>query len=69
MRYTLDNTVAIGKNIKVFVNGNEINNVVIADTTRGEVIYYPTPLRLHKRKRDETYTRKLRGNVTVELEK
>jgi hypothetical protein len=35
-----------------------------ADTDRGEVIFYPQPLRVMKNK-DEVYTRKLKGVVGV----
>jgi len=64
MRYTHAKHRGLVK--RVMVNGNEIDNVIIADTDRGEVIYYPSPVRLHKVKRDEIYTQKLRGAVTVE---
>ena len=66
MKYTLENTVKIGNPVRVFVNGNEIKNAIEADTSRGEVLTCLDPPRLHKRKRDEVYFRKLRGAVTVE---
>lgn len=50
---------------QVFVNGNLVNDVIYADTVKGIVTFTPHPLRLHKRKRDEVYTRKLRGSVEV----
>ena len=65
MRYTTENTIAIGKPFDVFVNGVKAENVIIADTDRGEAIYYPVPVRLHKNKPGEIYSRKLRGDVTV----
>jgi hypothetical protein len=49
---------------KVLVNGNEIECVAVADTDRGEVIFYPQPLRVMKNK-DEVYSRKLKGVVEV----
>lgn len=65
MRYTVENTVQTGRPIDVFVNGIKAENVIIADTVRGEVIYYPQPTREHKNKPGEIYSRKLRGHVTV----
>ena len=50
-----------------FVNGNKIPLAVWADTKRGEVIYMPYPPRAHKLRRDEIFTRKLKGVVTVEF--
>lgn len=52
---------------RIFVNGNEIGGVTMADTDRGVVEFFPLPPRIHKRKRDEIYSRTLRGQVTVEL--
>ena len=49
---------------RVFVNGNEIEQVICADTKRGVVIYAPEPIRIAKGK-DYVYRRKLRGLVTV----
>lgn len=50
---------------KVFVNGNEIDNVIFADTEKGIVEFVPLPARV-KKNSDTVYTRKLRGSVTVE---
>lgn len=50
---------------KVTVNGNEIDRVVWADTDRGLLVYYPSPVRPHKKKRDEAYSRRLRGKIEV----
>ncbi|HEF0061357.1 hypothetical protein FDW86_14070 [Citrobacter sp. wls828] len=52
---------------RVFVNGNEIKRCVWADVKRGIACFLPHPLRVHKRKREEVYTRKLRGVITVEF--
>jgi hypothetical protein len=52
---------------KVFVNGNEIDGVIYADTIKGVVEFCPMPLRIHKTKKDCVYTRKLRGKVEVEF--
>lgn len=65
MRYTVANTMEAGKPVNAYVNGNKIDNVIIADTDKGEVVFCPDPVR-SKRGTDEVYTRKLRGNVTVE---
>ena len=65
MLYTVANTIEIGKPLRVFVNGNEVESVVSADTEKGVVVYAPKPYRAAKGK-DYVYTRKLRGKVTVE---
>ena len=64
MIYTFQNTVEIGKPVRVYVNGNEVEKVVMADTEKGVVEYTPVPARV-KKNSDELYTRKLRGVVTV----
>lgn len=65
MIYTTKNTSEIGKPVRVFVNGNSVRSAIRADTTKGEVIYCPDPVRIQKGS-DEVYTRRLRGVVTVE---
>lgn len=65
MIYTVQNTIAVGRRVRVRVNGNEIEAVVFADTERGVVRYAPRPYRVQKGK-DYVYTRVLRGLVTVE---
>jgi len=65
MIYTIANTVKIGKPVRVFVNDNEVENAMSADTSRGVVVYVPQPIRV-KKGADYIYTRKLRGKVTVE---
>lgn len=64
--YTPQNTCMAGKPVNAFVNGNLVHGVVFADTERGVVRYIPQPARVHKTKRDQVYTRVLKGNVTVE---
>ena len=49
----------------VFVNGNEIDNVLWCDTVAGVVVFAPEPIRTKRPNRDEVYTRRLRGVVTV----
>lgn len=49
----------------VYVNGNKTEFVLWADTRAGVVVYAPHPLRVHRRLRDQVYTRKLRGKVEV----
>ena len=66
MIYTVENTVLAGKAARVFVNGNEVRQVIRADDQKGEATYVPEPARL-KKGSDEVYTRKLRGKVTVKL--
>lgn len=49
---------------KVYVNGNEIDNVVMADTRKGLVEFAPEPIRI--KRNGDIYTRMLRGQVVVE---
>lgn len=65
MIYTVENTSEIGRPVRVFVNGNEVDSAVYADTVKGVVRYSPRPYRVEKGK-DYVYTRELRGVVTVE---
>ena len=66
MIYTIGNTSAMGFIAKVYVNGNAVDKPIYADTEKGIVKYYPTPLRLRKMY-SGVYSRTLRGKVTVEL--
>ncbi|MEE4341457.1 hypothetical protein V2J66_07510 [Pseudomonas alliivorans] len=50
---------------RVFVNGNEITQVLWCDTEAGVVVFAPQPMRVKRTARDEVYTRRLRGRVTV----
>ncbi|CAI3795811.1 hypothetical protein [Rheinheimera sp. MM224] len=50
---------------KIFVNGNLIEKVFYADSQLGIVKFFPSPIRKHRNK-DEAYSRKLKGKVTVE---
>ncbi|WP_336654253.1 hypothetical protein [Leclercia adecarboxylata] len=52
---------------RVFVNGNELKSCIWADVKRGIACIHPHPLRIYKRKRDEIYSRKLRGVITIEF--
>ena len=52
---------------RVFVNGNELKSYIWADIKRGIACIHPHPLQIHKRKRDEIYSRKLRGVITIEF--
>lgn len=65
MIYTAANTIEIGKPMRVYVNGNEVEGVISADTEKGVVVYAPKPYRVEKGK-DYLYTREMRGKVTVE---
>ena len=65
MIYTVENIARMGRRVRVFVNGNEVDGAVFADTEKGVVRYMPRPFRGAKGK-DYIYTRKLRGSVTVE---
>lgn len=48
---------------KVYVNGNEIDYVVMANTQKGLVEFLPSPFKV--KRNGEIYTRMLRGQVTV----
>lgn len=50
---------------RVYVNGNEIGNVIRADTRRGLVVFVPEPVRSRRSGFDEIYTPTLRGHVVV----
>ncbi|MDC3739656.1 hypothetical protein KDL21_01295 [Pseudomonas syringae pv. syringae] len=50
---------------RVFVNGNEIDNVLWCDTAVGIAVYAPKPVRAKRPAREEVYTRRLRGQVSV----
>lgn len=51
---------------RVFVNGNQIDNVLWCDTAAGVCVYAPRPVKVKRPGREEIYTRQLRGIVTVE---
>lgn len=51
---------------RVFVNGNEVANVIWCDTAAGVCVIAPRPARAKRPDRDQIYTRRLRGIVTVE---
>lgn len=48
---------------KVYVNGNEIDSVVMADTRKGLAEFAPSPLKV--KRNGDIYTRMLRGQVSV----
>jgi len=50
----------------VFVNGNQIGNVLWCDTAAGVCVYAPHPVKAKRPERELIYTRRLRGAVTVE---
>ncbi|MCM2461064.1 hypothetical protein HGO40_11290 [Pseudomonas sp. CG7] len=50
---------------RVYVNGNEIERVIWCDTSIGVAVFCPYPLHFDPR-REQVYTRRLRGTVTVE---
>lgn len=50
---------------RVYINGNQINHVVWADIGKGVLLFHPHPFRRHKNRRDEIYSRKLRGNIEI----
>lgn len=64
MLYTVENTVDAGRPVRVYVDGNEVEMVLSADTDKGVVVCLSDPMRL-KKNSDEFCTRELRGKVTV----
>ncbi|WP_296230426.1 hypothetical protein [Pseudomonas sp. UBA4617] len=50
----------------VFVNGNEVDSVLWCDTAAGVCVYAPQPVKVKRPAREEIYTRRLRGVVTVQ---
>lgn len=51
---------------RVFVNGNQVENVLWCDTAAGVCVYAPRPVKVRRPAREQIYTRRLRGIVTVE---
>lgn len=51
---------------RVLVNGNQVENVLWCDTAAGVCVYAPRPVKVKRPEREEIYTRRLRGVVTVE---
>lgn len=51
---------------RVFVNGNQVENVLWCDTAAGVCVYAPRPVKTKRPAREEIYTRRLRGVVTVQ---
>lgn len=51
---------------RVFVNGSQVENVLWCDTAAGVCVYAPRPVKVKRPEREEIYTRRLRGVVTVE---
>lgn len=67
MKYTVENTVEIGKPKRVFVDGVEINNVIECDTEEGYAIFYPVDENGSLRVQEgEFMTETIHGVVTVE---
>ncbi len=67
MKYTVENTVEIGKPKRVFVDGVEINNVIECDTEEGYAIFHPVDEDGNFFLYDERIvTETVRGVVTVE---
>lgn len=51
---------------RIYVNGNLINHVIWANEEQGLICYLPHPFKVNKKK-DQVYTRLLRGSVRVEM--
>lgn len=67
MKYTVENTSAVGRHKRVFVDGVELRNVIECDTSEGYATYHPTDengnLRICG---DDLATETIHGVVTVE---
>ncbi|MNG95100.1 hypothetical protein D3C81_313650 [compost metagenome] len=50
---------------RVFVNGVEVERAIWCDTAAGVCVYAPLPIKPKRPAREEIYTRRLRGAVTV----
>lgn len=50
---------------RVFVNGIEVQRAIWCDTAAGVCVYAPMPIKPKRPAREEIYTRRLRGVVTV----
>lgn len=66
MRYTLSNTIDIGKRVNVYLNDKLVEAAVMADTRQGKVRRIVTPIRVHKYGK-RLLMETLHGNVRVEL--
>ncbi|MDW2775243.1 hypothetical protein [Pseudomonas sp. BEA3.1] len=53
-------------NRRVFVNGNPVDNVLWCDTAAGVCVYAPRPVKVKRPAREQIYTRRLQGIVTVQ---
>lgn len=69
MIYTVENTVKLGKRVKVLVDGVEVNKVFYVDTKKGKVRHYDTPVKVHKHgKRAISRTKYGRRVEVIDLE-
>lgn len=67
MKYTVENTSAVGKHKRVFVDGVEISNVIECDTNEGYAVYHPIDTNGNLRIcEDYLATETIHGVVTVE---
>lgn len=66
MKYTVKNTVDIGKPVDVFLNGEKIDNVLMADDEKGELYFYPSPLEIDNESKT-IVGKTLYGKVEVRL--
>ena len=61
--YNLENTVLIGRRYRVFLDGEQVHQVIEADTANGIITKYVEPLTVRD---DELVTETLHGKVRVE---
>lgn len=65
MIYTAENTVKLGKLATVYVDGKEIDEVVMVDTDKSIVEYAPRPIRTNAAG-DTVLTKKISGKIHIE---
>lgn len=69
MRYTIENTIKVGKPVAVYLDGVEVNNVIEADTEHGYIIRCKENERgfMYADSNGDVAAERLTGRVTVEL--
>lgn len=65
MIYTAENTVKLGKLATVYVDGKEVDEVVMVDTGKGIVEYMPKPIRPNEAV-DDIHTEIISGEIHIE---
>lgn len=66
MKYTLSNTIDIGRPVKVYLNGRIVETAIYADDKKGKVVFYRKPIKLNKY-RKRILSKTMYGHVVVEV--